>query len=154
MTLSIEICEGEPDSMVPLGANVVQLFAGFEGPPQLSEPHDAESDGLGAAAAGVGAPLHTKLFQHSLEQSWDPGRCNQQQTSFAKVARVLSLGTLHSQHQMLFFSCEISLSDWFYHLFPSPWAIVGWTLFLLFVSILLRLLCLEPIALCWWFMAL
>lgn len=96
MTLSIEICEGEPDSVMPLGANVVQLFAGFEGPPQLSEPHDAEPDGLGAAAAGVGAPLHTKLFQHSLEQSWDPGRCNQQHTSFAKVARVLSLGTLHT----------------------------------------------------------
>lgn len=57
--------------------------------------------------------------------------------SFAKVAGVLSLGTPHSQCQMLFFSCGISLSDWFYHLFTSPWAIVGWTLFLLFLSILL-----------------
>lgn len=54
MRLSIKIYEGEPDSVMPLGANVVQLFVGFEGPPQLSEPHDAEPDGLGADAAGVG----------------------------------------------------------------------------------------------------
>lgn len=55
MRLNITTYEGEPDSVITLGANVVQLFAGFEGPPRLSEPHDAEPNGLGAAAAGVGA---------------------------------------------------------------------------------------------------
>lgn len=87
MRLNITTYEGEPDSVITLGANVVQLFAGFVGPPRLSEPHDAEPNGLGAAAAGVGAaqaPRHTTLLQHTLDQGWNPGRCNQQHTQLCK----------------------------------------------------------------------
>lgn len=85
MRLSIKIYEGEPDSVLPLCANVIQLFVGFERLPQLSEPHDINPDGLGADAAGVGtSPLHTKLLQHTLDQSWHPGRCNQLHTQLCK----------------------------------------------------------------------
>lgn len=53
-----------------------------------------------------------------------------------------------SRHQMLIFSHEISLSDWFYHLFPSPWASVGWTSFILNFSAWDLLFCAAGSQLC------
>lgn len=89
-----------------------------------------------AIAAGVGAApalLHTTCLQATPDHRCPPGKCDHHDSELCKDVKFCSLGAFFAQsrHQMLIFSHEISLSDWFYHLFPSPWASIGWTSFIL-----------------------
>lgn len=118
-----------PDSVMPLGSNVVLRV---KRPP---EPHRCRNwcyrDCSSWHRSITASHAHNLTPGHP-DRRWAPGRCHHQSSQFCKDGKFfLPRNNLHSQHQMLIFCPEISLSDRLCNLFPSPWAIVGWTSFVL-----------------------
>lgn len=142
-----------PDSAMPFGVNVAQPSPGVEGPLQLAKPHRCGGWCYGDRSSWRGS--NVSLLAHNLTSGHPrPGMGSWE----VKPPELPVLQGWHffflpgnssrRRHQMLIFSREISLSDWVYHLFPSPWAIVGWTSFVLNSSAWNLLFCAAGSQLC------